>query len=452
MSILSKITTGAAGLAVVGIGGYAVAFIPTPLSTGVSPLSTIVSPESVTRNIVCAGDVVGHEGDSASISSINSTSRAIAGGDVTGSLAAATGENGSIITRNGDTLLVAATESDAVHSELATGYLATECGDPLNEQWLVGGSTTTGRDTIVTISNGSDVEARVDLDIWGSTGLIDAPGSRGIVIPAKSQRSYSVAGFAPDEESPAIHLVSNGAAVWATLQTTVVRGLVAGGLDRIGPVAEPSLGVGFPVVHIPSEESIGSVLSDSSYSDVVAALRFLVPGETDASITITLDPYADGDPQVVSATIPAGATIDIPLADVVPGDWAISVTSDEPLLAAARVGFHDDATGVTDVAWASAAPAQIGLASVVAPEPATMGLWNPGADDAVVTIQIAGVDTEVTIPGHGNYLTTVQAGLITVSSTTDISTGLFISTSSGIATLRGLVAPIDAGSVLVISG
>ena len=60
MSILSKITTGAAGLAVVGIGGYAVAFIPTPLSTGVSPLSTIVSPESVTRNIVCAGDVVGH--------------------------------------------------------------------------------------------------------------------------------------------------------------------------------------------------------------------------------------------------------------------------------------------------------------------------------------------------------------------------------------------------------
>ena len=89
---------------------------------------------------------------------------------------------------------------------------------------------------------------------------------------------------------------------------------------------------------------------------------------------------------------------------------------------------------------------------MVAPEPATMGLWNPGADDAVVTIQIAGVDTEVTIPGHGNYLTTVQAGLITVSSTTDISTGLFISTSSGIATLRGLVAPIDAGSVLVISG
>jgi len=452
MSILSKITTGVAGLALLGVGGYAVAFIPTPLSTGIAPLSTVVSPESVTRNIVCAGDVVGHEGDSASISRINSVARSVAGGDVTGNLAASTGENGSVITRNGDTLLVAATESDAVSSEIATGYLATECGDPLNEQWLVGGSTTTGRDTILTISNGSDVEARIDLDIWGSTGLVDAPGSKGIVVPAKSQRSYSVAGFAPDEESPAIHLVSSGAAVWATLQMTTVRGLVAGGLDRIGPVTDPTTTVNFPVLHVPTEESIGAVLSDPSYSDIVAALRFLVPGETDASVTITLDPYADGEPQVVSATIPAGATLDIPLADLVPGDWAISVTSDQPILAAARVGFHDVASGITDVAWSSAAPAQKGIASVVAPSHASLGLANPSDNDAVVTLQIGGVDTEVTVPGHGNYLTTVEAGLITVTSTTEISTSLFVSTSSGIATLRGLVAPIDAGSVLVVNG
>jgi len=452
MSILSKITTGVAGLALLGVGGYAVAFIPTPLSTGIAPLSTVVSPESVTRNIVCAGDVVGYEGDSATISRVNSVARSIAGGDVTANLAAATGENGSVITRNGDTLLVAATESDAVHSEIATGYLATECGDPLNEQWLVGGSTTTGRDTILTISNGSDVEARIDLDIWGSTGLVDAPGSKGIVIPAKSQRSYSVAGFAPDEESPAIHLVSSGAAVWATLQMTVVRGLVAGGLDRIGPVTEPTTTVNFPVLHIPSEESIGAVLSDPSYSDIVTALRFLVPGENDASVTITIDPFAEGEPQVVSATIPAGATLDIPLADLVPGDWAISVTSDQPILAAARVGFHDVASGITDVAWSSAAPAQIGIASVVAPSHASLGLANPGDTDVVVTLQIGGVDTEVTVPGHGSYLTTVEAGLVSVTSTTDISTSLFVSTSSGIATLRGLVAPIDAGSVLVVSG
>ncbi len=452
MSILSKITTGVAGLALLGIGGYAVAFIPTPLSTGIAPLTTVVSPESVTRNIVCAGDVVGHEGDSASISRINSVARSVAGGDVTANLAAATGDNGAVITRNGDTLLVAATESDAVHSEVATGYLATECGDPLNEQWLIGGSTTTGRDTILTISNGSDVEARIDLDIWGSTGLVDAPGSKGIVIPAKSQRSYSVAGFVPDEESPAIHLVSNGAAVWATLQMTVVRGLVAGGLDRIGPVTDPTTTVDFPVLHVPAEESIGAVLSDSSYSDIVAALRFLVPGETDASVTITLDPYSDGEPQVVSATIPAGATLDIPLADLVPGDWAISVTSDQPILAAARVGFHDVESGITDVAWSSAAPAQVGNASVVAPSHASLGLHNPSDKDAVVTLHIGGVDTEVTVPGHGNYLTTVEAGLVTVTSTSEVSNSLFVSTPSGIATLRGLVAPIDAGSVLVVSG
>ncbi|MEN9911273.1 MAG: hypothetical protein RLZZ441_841, partial [Actinomycetota bacterium] len=34
MSILSKITIGAAGLTALGFSAYSVAFIPTPLSTG----------------------------------------------------------------------------------------------------------------------------------------------------------------------------------------------------------------------------------------------------------------------------------------------------------------------------------------------------------------------------------------------------------------------------------
>ena len=453
MSILSKITVGAAGLAALGFSAYAAVAIPSPLSTGIAPLTTVVAPESVTRSILCSGDVVGYAGDSANISGISATTRVVSGGDITTDLAVDSATNGSVITNSGDSLHVAATEYGSVSTASVAGFLATECGDAMNDQWLIGGSTTTGRDTIVTISNGSDVEARIDIEIWGSTGKVDAPGSQGIVIPAKSQRSYSVAGFAPDEASPAIHLVSKGAAVWATLQTTVVRGLVPGGLDRIGPVTAPTTALSFPVLHVPSEESIGALLVDPSYSDVVAALRFLAPGDTDATITITLDPYAEGDSQVVTASLPAGSTLDIPISELSEGYWAVSIESDQPIVAAARVGFHDAVSGITDLAWASAAPGQTGSASVVVPGGASLGLTNFGAADATVTIVRSGdIGEIVVVPAHGNLLRPVGSGILTVTSNSPISHTVFVMTREGIATLRGLIAPNDAANVLVIHG
>lgn len=452
MSVLSKITVGAAGLAALAVGGYAVAFVPSPLSSDVSPLTTVIAPEAVTRSIVCSGDVVGYVGDSAEISAVGSATRLSTLGANAQDLAMADSTNGSVITLTGDSLLVAATEHDAVQTESVAGYLATECGDALNEQWLVGGSTMTGRDTILTISNGSDVEARIDIDIWGSQGIIDAPGSRGIVVAPMSQRSYSVAGFAPDEPSPALRLTSSGAAVWATLQTTAVRGLVPGGLDRTGPVAMPTTSLAFPIVRIPGDDTIGAALIDPGYSDIVAAIRFLVPGENDASASITLDPAGDGDALTITATIGAGSTLDIPLSDLEAGDWSVTIESDQPLVAAVRVGFHDAENGITDVAWASAAPAQTGVAALFVPDGAVLGLSNPGANDVTVTVRSGGDDAEVVIPARGTLVLPVTPGLITVTSTADVSTAAFVSTREGIATLRGLTAPIDAANIVIVSG
>lgn len=452
MSILNKITAGVAGLAALGLGAYAVAFIPSPLSSGVDVVSTVVAPDAVTRSIVCSGGVLGYVGESADIARISGT-RAVTTDSVDSvDLAMGDATNGSVVTLRGDSPVVAASEFAGVRNDTVAGFLATECGDALNEQWLVGGSTTTGRDTIVTISNGSDVDARIDLEIFGSKGLVDAPGSRGIIIPPNSQRSYSVAGFAPDEPAPAIHLTSSGAAVWATLHTTAVRGLVPGGLDRIGSVADPTTTISFPILHVPSDETIGAVLADGNYSDITAAIRFLVPGDTDAPVQITLDPYGDGESQVVTATITAGATLDIPLSDLEEGDWAITIESEQPLVAAARVGFHDSKTGSTDIAWASGAPIQTGLASLIAPGGSVLGVVNPTDTDATVTVLNGGVTTEVTVPAHGTYRVAASAGLVTVTSTTDVSTGAFVTAVQGIATLRGLTAPIDAANIVIVSG
>jgi hypothetical protein len=227
---------------------------------------------------------------------------------------------------------------------------------------------------------------------------------------------------------------------------------VPGGLDRIGPVAAPTTSVSFPVLRVPSEDSIGPLLVDPSYNDVVASLRFLAPGDTDATVTITLDPYAEGDSQVVTASIPAGSTFDIPITDLSAGDWAVSVKSDQPIVAAARVGFHDTGTGITDIAWASAAPAQTGIASMMVPGGASLGLTNFGDVDATVTIVSGVLSLELVVPAGGSLLSPVGQGILTVVSNAPISNTVFVSTKDGIATLRGVTAPIDAASVVIVHG
>jgi hypothetical protein len=81
-----------------------------------------------------------------------------------------------------------------------------------------------------------------------------------------------------------------------------------------------------------------------------------------------------------------------------------------------------------------------------------MGLSNPGTNDVTVTI-VSGAETaEVVIPPRGTRVLPVTAGLVTVSSTSDVSTAVFVATREGIATLRGLIAPIDAANIVIVSG
>ncbi|MDP4586116.1 MAG: DUF5719 family protein, partial [Microbacteriaceae bacterium] len=173
---------------------------------------------------------------------------------------------------------------------------------------------------------------------------------------------------------------------------------------------------------------------------------------SDAVASITLDPAGDGDTLSITATIGAGSTIDIPLSDLEAGDWSVTIESDQPLVAAVRVGFHDSQNGMTDIAWASAAPAQTGVAALFVPVGAVLGLSNPATTDVTVAILSGGETTEVLIPARSTHVLPVSAGLVTVTSLGDVATAAFVSTRDGIATLRGLTAPIDAANIVIVSG
>jgi hypothetical protein len=69
-----------------------------------------------------------------------------------------------------------------------------------------------------------------------------------------------------------------------------------------------------------------------------------------------------------------------------------------------------------------------------------------------VTVLNGGANTEIVVPALGTRVLPVTAGLVTVTSTEEVSTAAFVSTREGIATLRGLTAPIDAANIVIVSG
>lgn len=446
--LITAIGTAAAfgGVAVLSVTGW------TPFSVDAPAASTVVEPEAVTRNIVCSGSVLAAVADSTTWTRVGTTSQGIVGGHLVNQFTTDGDPDGAIITYDSTPDAVAATEFASVKNDIVAGYMAAECGDPVNSQWLVGGSTTTGRDAVLTISNGSGVDARVDLEFWGANGPITAPAASGLVIGAGESTSYSLAGFAPAEESPVIHVVSNGAPVWATLQTSTVRGLVPGGLDRVVSVDEPATNVVVPVVRQPDEETVGPLRADPDYSDTVTLVRLLVPGETDGNATVTVTPFDGGEPVVVSTALTAGKVLDIPVDELASGDFSVTIDSDVPIVASTRFTAHSTKSSVTDMAWSPAVPARPGPAMAYVPvADSTLSIVNNGDVAATVDVTTNGESTSVSVGAHSSVSVTVGRGALTVVSDTPVVTGVVVETQNGVATLRLPVEPLGARSVTVIA-
>ena len=445
--VVSTLTVGA-----LGISALAVAQEWSPFASETVELSTIVTPEAVTRNLSCTGAAIASVADSTQWTQLGSTDVALSGGTIAGSFTTDSNPTGAIIAHDGDPNAVVAAESIELFTDNMVGFLAAECSDALNSAWLVGGSTETGRDAVLTISNPARVDARVDLEFFGAEGFIEAPASRGIIVPAGAQRSYSLAGFAPNEPSPVIHVVSNGAPVWATLQVSTVRGLVPGGLDRITAVDEPATVLSIPLIREPDAEVIGPLRSEPGYGDTETMVRLFAPGSDDATITITFTPHAsDEEPFDVTTEIAAQKVVDIPVAELHDGDFTVTITSTMPLFATARVSSHNLDTEVTDVAWVPALAASNQTSAAAIPFRGTLAISNPHESEVSVVVTANGVESTVIVDAFGTTPVTVKAGSVFLRSDSPFVSTIFIETPNGIAVIRPRPAPLGAQAVTVIA-
>ena len=300
--------------------------------------------------------------------------------------------------------LVTGSQSQIAGGESLGGLAVAGCGEAAGDSWLVGGSTDIGRTSLVLLSNPTTVLATVDLTVFGETGLVDAPGSTGIIVQPGTQRVVSLAGLAPNLRSPVVHVQAQGGQVAATLQQSVVRGLEPGGVDLIGPASGPGESQSIAGVIVSNPAGSDAPTEVGGLSDDVTSVRVLVPGPVAATVEVSVT-GATGQAAGTSVQVDVqpGVATEVPLTGLEPGTYSLELTADEPIVASAQSSAAGSAG--RDFAWfaSSDALADEFLAAAAAGPSPQLNLVNAGNADVTYTATPdSGVSRAVTVPAGGS--------------------------------------------------
>jgi hypothetical protein len=289
---------------------------------------------------------------------------------------------------------LAAAGSSRVDDDDLRGFAASSCAPPLMESWLVAGSGTTGAADVVLLSNPGGVAAEVALTVFGAEGAAQPAAGTGIVVPARTQRLVPLASLALGEESPVIRVNASGAPIQASLQASITRTLLTGGVDQVGVSAAPS-----ELQVIPSV-SVVAAPGEAGASESASVLRVLAPSD-DTTATVTLTPVDGGTLLTEELPLTEGVPAELELGALAAGAYRVEIRAEAPVVAGlwTTTGFGAG----SDFAWHSV-PAVLTVPSLVAiaegPSP-MLTISNDEDADAVVALSGPDGDTQVTIPARG---------------------------------------------------
>lgn len=238
------------------------------------------------------------------------------------------------------------------------GLALTPCLSPREEAWLIAGGGHAGhRERLVLVNPGqgpitasvSVLGSSVDLGSEGPTAVIALqPGARDIML---------LDALAPGEVSPVVHVSASGGPVSAYLGDRLLQGTI----DRGSELTPPVLG--------PARRQVIAGLSIPPGSPTTAGVRVAVPGPEQAVVEVAARSASGSVPLDADVTlIPGQRVADIDISDLPEDTYALEVTSDEPIIAAAHVRSPADERGRDDVAWAPSSAAVTTLAGTPLPQ------------------------------------------------------------------------------------
>lgn len=434
-----RVATGLVGTASALVVIAAVGLLPLPSRSAAAPVLT-VTPAPAAQLRVCPGALL-HLGDAqgqnaGTASSLGAPHRRDGARDATVAaqpLSRSDADTGGTASApvalqiDGGSGLLAGAQSQTASTTDIAGFAAAACIEPTGSSWLVGGSTATGRTTLLTLDNPTAVDASVTLELYGEKGPVTAPGLSGITVAAGSQRVLSLAGFAPDLLSPVVHVTARGGRIIAALQQSTVRGLDPGGVDIIGPAADPATTLRIPGVRVLGADSVAQALGLDDWSDAIPAIRVANPGRSTAKVQVSLHPEAAGAPgtgfeldvaagHVKEVGLDSGIEVDTGALAIPDGEYTVTITSDQPVVAAARISTAGSAPAgsapPSDFAWDVAAPELSGPTLVtIAPGDDPRVAFSSATAGAVTLHGLDGAaDVHLAVPAGGQASAPVAAG------------------------------------------
>lgn len=384
----ARVAAGAAVAAACAIGVVGAVAAPWP-EIHTDPATTTVTPVPSDAVLVCNGSfrALGRDAAQAGlmVSAATMQLRVDGAADDTVSVELKTpdargAEGAQVITgavKDRKVPLFSAAESVRLSDADASGFAAAPCREPSLSSWLVGGDVSTGASDIILLSNPGAVTATVELAVYGDTRSAST-----VVVPAGTQFGVPLASVAAGSRVPVIQVSSSGAPVRASLQSTLVRGLDAVGIDLQDGVSGPQNNqVLLGVRSAPASEG------DDTTGVVV---RMLAPDQ-DAHTTLRV--RAAGSAAVLDeypVDLTAGTPTEVSLTALPEGAYDIEISSTAPIVAGAKQTAR--AGDQQDLAWSLPSPelatGSRTMFSVPTGAPATLYLRN--AESEPVTVVVGG--------------------------------------------------------------
>lgn len=274
------------------------------------------------------------------------------------------------------------------------------CTAPTVSATYLGAGTTTGSSAALVLENPGTRPATASITAWGADGPVDLAGEGRIVVPAGATRTVLLESLAAGQAELGVQVEATGAPLAMHLQTTARDGLTPQGAELLTPQPAATADPVVPGIRASAGQDPVALLLNPSAQDAVADLAVQGPdGEIAAAARADVE-------------IPAGHVVAVPLTGVTPGDVTLRVSSDTPLVAAARssvagVDLPGDTLGApVDVATAvPAAPLTDGtLLSLPAEGPDGALTLTTDSDTAATLIPLgadggaAGTPVQVTLP------------------------------------------------------
>ncbi|PRI10580.1 DUF5719 family protein [Leucobacter massiliensis] len=345
---------------------------------------------------------------------------------------------------------LAAAQLQSVETENLRGLAASACAEPLNEQWLLGGGTSAGISTTLSLANPGKVPATVRIEVFDENGPVDSVQSAGVLVAPGSQQTVSLSGYAPDRERVAVRVVSTGAPVTAGLGIGQVEGISPFAVSSVTRQGRPQEQLVLPgIANVSDHDSLHA--SDAGEGDEFPVIvRVFAPDG--GSGTARLRALGDGGSVELGTVDFAGdAVAELRIVSWPEGAHALAVEADVPVLAAALGSSTVDERH--DYEWVTPAPPIAADQAVAAPVVAggRPVIANAGGGEArgrVARADGSGDPATVRVPAGGSVLVRSPATAVLTSSE-PVSAGVRVLGKGAIAAYPVLAPDAREGELTV---